>query len=452
MLSDETGPLLPGHGPGFRRRSVVLGPGSRGRPATPSGATRSSSSSAATSSSSVRRAAGGGSPAARCSGWRGSTCGCCTTSATGRWCCSPSAGAATRAPTGRRSAAASRQPGGSADRSRHCLRRCTATGCRRPARPGPARGSRVGPSHPAGRRTPPAVAHLSAVAPRAGLSHPARQVRQHRALCDAMHGVRHRPRSAGPAQAAAGAGWAEPARAVGRHAVARGDVGEPAAAGGGGRAQAVDAVDAAAGADGRSARRRRGAGTSRAEARPRPSTGGARTAPAGERARRVAYAPDLDGAADPGEIVWTWVPYEEDDGRGKDRPVLVVGREGRDLVGLMLSSQSERADDRNWVGIGAGQVGRRRDGRRTCGWTGCIEVGEHEIRREGAVLDESAVRPRRRRAAVALRLVLSRTARAAVVPAPSARGTRVHDATRVQNAGLAYNADRDGRASPALGT
>jgi hypothetical protein len=46
------------------------------------------------------------------------------------------------------------------------------------------------------------------------------------------------------------------------------------------------------------------------------------------------------------------VPYEEDDGRGKDRPVLVVGREGRELVGLMLSSQSERADDRNWVGTG----------------------------------------------------------------------------------------------------
>ena len=118
-----------------------------------------------------------------------------------------------------------------------------------------------------------------------------------------------------------------------------------------------------------------------------PSTGGARTAPAGERARRVAYAPDLDGAADPGEIVWTWVPYEEDDGRGKDRPVLVVGREGRDLVGLMLSSQSGRADDRNWIGIGAGKW----DGEGRPSYVRLdrvIEVGEHEIRREGAVLDE----------------------------------------------------------------
>jgi hypothetical protein len=119
----------------------------------------------------------------------------------------------------------------------------------------------------------------------------------------------------------------------------------------------------------------------------RPPTGGARTAPARDRARRVAYAPDLDGSADPGEIVWTWVPYEEDDGRGKDRPVLVVGREGRELVGLMLSSQSERADDRNWVGIGAGKWDAQ--GRPSyVRLDRVIEVGEHEIRREGAVLDE----------------------------------------------------------------
>jgi hypothetical protein len=127
--------------------------------------------------------------------------------------------------------------------------------------------------------------------------------------------------------------------------------------------------------------------TEERSARPRPPAGRARTAPAQDRARKVAYAPDLDGAADPGEIVWTWVPYEEDDGRGKDRPVLVVGREGRDLVGLMLSSQSERADDRNWVGIGAGKW----DGQGRPSYVRLdrvIEVPEHEIRREGAVLDE----------------------------------------------------------------
>ena len=37
----------------------------------------------------------------------------------------------------------------------------------------------------------------------------------------------------------------------------------------------------------------------------------------------VHYAPDLDGDADPGEVVWAWVPYEEDPTQVKDRPVLV---------------------------------------------------------------------------------------------------------------------------------
>ena len=49
--------------------------------------------------------------------------------------------------------------------------------------------------------------------------------------------------------------------------------------------------------------------------------------------------------------------------------MLVVGREGRYLVGLMLSSQSGRADDRNWIGIGAGKWDG--EGRPSyVGWTG----------------------------------------------------------------------------------
>ena len=38
------------------------------------------------------------------------------------------------------------------------------------------------------------------------------------------------------------------------------------------------------------------------------------------------YAPDRDGEPDPGEVVWAWVPYEEDPEQGKDRPVVIVGR------------------------------------------------------------------------------------------------------------------------------
>src|ERR1700761_1921415 len=44
------------------------------------------------------------------------------------------------------------------------------------------------------------------------------------------------------------------------------------------------------------------------------------SAPTAHRARKLVYAPDLDGRADPGEIVWTWVIYEDDPSRGKDRP------------------------------------------------------------------------------------------------------------------------------------
>src|ERR1700754_2556449 len=111
-----------------------------------------------------------------------------------------------------------------------------------------------------------------------------------------------------------------------------------------------------------------------------------RSVSAADRARTIVYAPDLDGAADPGEIVWAWVPYEEGDGRGKDRPLLVVGRQGRELLGLMLSSQHDRADDRGWLPVGSGAWDRR--GRESfVRLDRVLEVHEHAIRREDAVLD-----------------------------------------------------------------
>jgi hypothetical protein len=70
--------------------------------------------------------------------------------------------------------------------------------------------------------------------------------------------------------------------------------------------------------------------------------------------RHLDYAPDLDGRADPGEVVWTWVAFEEDASQGKDRPVLVVGRDGDRLLGLMLSSQAYHQGDQDWCALGAG--------------------------------------------------------------------------------------------------
>lgn len=107
--------------------------------------------------------------------------------------------------------------------------------------------------------------------------------------------------------------------------------------------------------------------------------------PTAQRARKLVYAPDLDGRADPGEIVWTWVVYEDDPTRGKDRPVLVVGRNRNVLLGLMLSSQESHATDPDWVGIGSGDWDY--EGRHS--WVRLdrvLDVPEEGIRREGAIL------------------------------------------------------------------
>ncbi|MFV0495991.1 type II toxin-antitoxin system PemK/MazF family toxin [Mycobacterium sp.] len=108
--------------------------------------------------------------------------------------------------------------------------------------------------------------------------------------------------------------------------------------------------------------------------------------PTSQRARKVEYAPDLDGRADPGEIVWTWVVYEDDPTRGKDRPVLVVGRDRDVLLGLMLSSREHHAGERDWAGIGTGAWDY--EGRQS--WVRLdrvLNVPEEGIRREGAILD-----------------------------------------------------------------
>ena len=79
----------------------------------------------------------------------------------------------------------------------------------------------------------------------------------------------------------------------------------------------------------------------------------------------TSYAPEADGEPDPGEVVWGWVPYEEDASQGKDRPVLLIGRTQVDgdeyWAGLMLSSQDhdrDAADEarhgRHWMDVGTG--------------------------------------------------------------------------------------------------
>ena len=117
----------------------------------------------------------------------------------------------------------------------------------------------------------------------------------------------------------------------------------------------------------------------------------ARRAPAG--APDVEYRPRADDCPDPGEICWAWVPYDEGDGRGKDRPVLISGRRDGDLLGLQLSSQDHDldADDearhgRFWTDIGTGawdRQGRPSEVR----LDKLLVLDPARVRREGAALD-----------------------------------------------------------------
>jgi PemK-like, MazF-like toxin of type II toxin-antitoxin system len=109
----------------------------------------------------------------------------------------------------------------------------------------------------------------------------------------------------------------------------------------------------------------------------------------------VGYRPHDDGRPDPGEVVWAWVPYDEGDGRGKDRPVLVIGRRGPDLLGLLLSSQDhdrDAADEarhgRRWTDIGTGAWDAR--GRPSeVRLDRPLVLDPATVRREGAALDRA---------------------------------------------------------------
>lgn len=125
---------------------------------------------------------------------------------------------------------------------------------------------------------------------------------------------------------------------------------------------------------------------------------------------QIEYRPHPDGKADPGEVVWGWVPYEEDYSRGKDRPVLVIGHDGPYLLALMLTSKDRVSEHRSDEGARSG-ANRRSDrdaaaearhGRHwfdvgAGGWDGqhrpsevrldrVLRLRPEQVRREGATL------------------------------------------------------------------
>lgn len=82
------------------------------------------------------------------------------------------------------------------------------------------------------------------------------------------------------------------------------------------------------------------------------------------------------------------MPYEDDPAQGKDRPVVIIGRDGDTLLGLMLSSQSDRDGQRHWLSLGAGAWDRQ-DRPSWVRLDRVLKMAEDGIRREGAVLDRA---------------------------------------------------------------
>ncbi|MBO1032377.1 type II toxin-antitoxin system PemK/MazF family toxin [Tessaracoccus sp. SD287] len=123
----------------------------------------------------------------------------------------------------------------------------------------------------------------------------------------------------------------------------------------------------------------------------------------------MVYSPVPGTEPDPGEVVWTWVPFEEDHHRGKDRPVLLIARDGDWLLGLPLTSKDHDRDaaqeagaGRYWVDVGTGPWdtrGRPSEAR----VDRIIRVNPNSVRRIGGQVSEQVfaevareVRARRR--------------------------------------------------------
>lgn len=106
------------------------------------------------------------------------------------------------------------------------------------------------------------------------------------------------------------------------------------------------------------------------------------------RGLRIGYAPRRDGAPDAGEVVWTWVPYAERDGRGKDRPVLVIAAQSADRVYAVKLTSKSHDGDRDFLALGTGPW----DGQGRESWVDVDQlysVHVDGVRREAAALDRN---------------------------------------------------------------
>ena len=104
---------------------------------------------------------------------------------------------------------------------------------------------------------------------------------------------------------------------------------------------------------------------------------------------KIEYEPRMDGDPDPGEVVWAWVPFEEDPTQGKDRPIIIVGRTGRYLAGVALTSRDHQRPDSFALGKGPWD----KEGRDSFAKLDrVLTIDPVRVRREGAVLDPGRFR------------------------------------------------------------
>ena len=99
----------------------------------------------------------------------------------------------------------------------------------------------------------------------------------------------------------------------------------------------------------------------------------------------VSYAPEAEGEPDPGEVVWTYVSYEDDPSQGKDRPVAVIGWDGPVLGVVQLTSKDHRRNDCVPIGTGDWDREHRPSFAKI---DRILRVKPADVRREGAVLAE----------------------------------------------------------------
>jgi mRNA-degrading endonuclease toxin of MazEF toxin-antitoxin module len=107
----------------------------------------------------------------------------------------------------------------------------------------------------------------------------------------------------------------------------------------------------------------------------------------------LTYEPHPDGKPDPGEVVWLWLPYEEDATIGKDRPGVVIGwvvdvyeRAGSREIAIVPLTSKVRAGQ---IAIGLGNWDGSR--RRSYAKVDQVYAVEREfVRREGASLPKSS--------------------------------------------------------------